>query len=168
MLKVFTRIVGVIPLIIGLLLSIYAIKNMADYYVSGKWPNVSGTVLSSKVGATGNKIKSSTVIAKVNYTYEVKGVSYQSSRISHNDYGTDSLERNKIISDRYPENAEVKVFYDPNRPSSSILEYKLPFSYILILGGGVIFILIGYFIILVAPKFFSQDINKYFNKVLKS
>ena len=151
----FLRVTGLIPLIIGIFLTQHAGKNLLEDYKSKNWPSITGKVLSSDVGGMkriGSK-PTSAVIAKVRYVYEVDGVSYTSSRISHNDHGSTKKAQKKIAG-RYPQGATVKVFYNPMNPSSSILEDRIPVASFLTVAGGIGFILIGYFFIFKAPKIF--------------
>lgn len=153
---IFLRLTGLIPLLIGIFLAQHAGRTLLEAYKSSDWLSVEGKVLSSKVGsidASGSTRKNPVPIARVEYVYEVDGISYTSSRISHNDYGSNIKGQQQKIVDRYPQDSTVKVFYSPIKPSSSILEKRVPIASYLTIGMGVIFILVGYFFIFKAPKY---------------
>ena len=111
----FVGIGGVVVLII--------IGGMVIAERSAEWPQVKGKVLTSRVVESISD-KGTNYSAKVKYEYEVVGVRYTSDRIK---FGARSLGKGSAVAtwERYPAESEVTVYYDPEKPSSSVLEQEM-------------------------------------------
>jgi len=60
--------------------------------------------------------------ADIAYRFKVKGRDYTSSQITLMDYSSSSSANAEGIVTRYPDGSTVKVFYNPQDPSESVLE----------------------------------------------
>jgi len=155
---------GLIPLVIGLYLLHLGGNNLFESYQSSRWAITEGQIILSKLGIVertpGTSRKNPVPIAKIKYSYTVKGKSYTSSRRSFNDYGSDIRDQQQNIVDGYPVGKIVKVYFDPDNPQQAILEHRSPVLYYLVFGGGVIFALIGYFFIFKLPAMLLPPVKK--------
>ena len=87
------------------------------------WPSTLGTVTASTVErrSSGDGYSDYPV---VRYSYQVIGRSYQGNRIMPGpEVGGSGAQ--KVVA-RYPAGAQVMVYYDPDKPSESVLERNLP------------------------------------------
>ncbi len=88
------------------------------------WPVVEGEIVASAVSVAATHRSADDTDAKpdIRYRYEVLGKSYEGRRIR---FGSPSrvtrLQANELAG-KYPQGAKVRVFYDPKRPSQSVLE----------------------------------------------
>lgn len=109
-------------LVDGILLGIifFTRRKVAE---AGTWPSTLGTVTSSTVErrSSGDGYSYYPV---VHYTYQAIGQSYQGNRIMPGPQVGGSGAQNIVA--RYPAGAQVMVYYDPNKPSESVLERSLP------------------------------------------
>jgi hypothetical protein len=86
------------------------------------WPSTNGQIVKSRVEVSGGDHTS--VSPRIEYTYEVNGVAYQSGNIKA---GAPVVIVNPSQSaydtvDRYPVGAAVTVYYNPANPAQSALE----------------------------------------------
>ena len=109
-------------LVDGILLGIifFTQRKVAE---ASTWPSALGTVTSSTVErrSSGDGYSYYPV---VDYIYQVIGQSYQGNRIMPGPEVGGSGAQNIVA--RYPAGAQVMVYYDPNKPSESVLERSLP------------------------------------------
>ncbi len=121
-------------------------KSSAKEYKSSKnWPSVSGTIIKSSIiqkreWDSKKKKYKNTFYPNLQYTYGVNGVNYVGSRITFSDYASNSRKAIRKILRKYPNGAQVKVYYNPKNPAKSVLEKRL--------GIG------GYMLFLVSVMFF--------------
>ncbi len=164
MIVIFMRTMGLLPLLVGLYLIHFSGKTLLEAYQSTGWSSTEGVVLSSKIALLSvidRSRRNPIPIARVEYSYTVAGKTYTSTRISLNDYGSNIKGQQKKIINGYPEEATVKVFYDPQKPGNAILEHRTPFVYYFGLGGGIIFTLIGYLFIFKLPGLLHSPQRKF-------
>jgi hypothetical protein len=122
---------------------------------STDWPTVDGRVDFSQVNSAREK-KKTNYWAEVRYSYDVAGKSYQSDDIwASGGYRSTSKATHQAVVDRYPPQKAVKVYYDPQKPDSGILEPGVTFANYMLLGiGGVLFVVGLGFAAFVALKVF--------------
>lgn len=82
-----------------------------------QWPWVPGRILSSGL-VRENSGETSSMRASVAYAYEVAGRPFQASRVGVGGGKGSDLQ----IVNRYPVGAQIRVFYDPAKPQSAVLE----------------------------------------------
>lgn len=85
------------------------------------WSSAMGTVLSSYLERRSSS-DGSTNYPVVQYSYQVGGQSYQGAKIAPG-MEVGGTGAGKVVN-RYPQGAQVMVFYDPNNPSDAVLEKK--------------------------------------------
>jgi hypothetical protein len=95
-----------------------------------QWPSTMGTVISSYLERRRSSSESgSTNYPVVQYSYQVGGQAYQSTKIAPGPEvgGTGA---GKVVA-RYPAGAQVMVFYNLQNPSDAVLETKAPAQWIM-------------------------------------
>ncbi|WP_035655521.1 DUF3592 domain-containing protein [Bradyrhizobium sp. STM 3809] len=88
------------------------------------WPVVEGEVVTSEVLVAATHWSADDTDAKpdIRYRYEVLGKSYEGHRIRFASPGGVTRLQADELTGKYPKGARVRVFYDPKRPSQSVLE----------------------------------------------
>jgi hypothetical protein len=135
---------------IGGLILAYAYRMAAKARASQSWPATEGEIAHSAVLArTSRSTETGTATyysADVTYRYKVAGKDYSSSRIALIDVGS-TTGRAQAIVQRYPDQAKVRVYYNPSDPSEAFLEPGLAAGVqVLYLAGGA-FTLGGLFLL---------------------
>ena len=94
-----------------------------------QWPSTMGTVNSSYLERRSSSEGGSTDYPVVHYSYQVGGQSYQGAKLAPGPEvgGTGA---GKVVA-RYPEGAQVMVFYNPQDPSDAVLERKAPAQWLI-------------------------------------
>ena len=89
-----------------------------------QWPSTMGTVNSSYLERRSSSEGGSINYPVVQYSYQVGGQTFQNSKLAPGPEvgGTGA---GKVVA-RYPEGAQVMVFYNPQNPSDAVLERKAP------------------------------------------
>jgi hypothetical protein len=86
------------------------------------WPSVNGEIIRSEIYSERNDGKTQ-YRPDIVYTYHVDGRSYVSSNLTMGDpRHASSLSTAKRAQAEYPVGRNVNVYYDPDLPSSSVLE----------------------------------------------
>ena len=93
------------------------------------WSSTMGTVLASYLERRSSGKSGSTNYPVVQYSYQVGGQSYQGAKIAPG-MEVGGTGAGKVVN-RYPQGAQVMVFYDPNNPSDAVLEKKAPAQWLL-------------------------------------
>ena len=84
------------------------------------WPTVTGKIGTSEARSHRHGGHQSAVFPHVTYTYEVNGKTYHSSNImAGGEIGGLNVESTLA---RYPQGAQVTVYYDPQNPKDAVLE----------------------------------------------
>lgn len=84
------------------------------------WKKAEGKIIKSKLKKDSSTISYDTYLPDIEYEYTVKGKKFVGNRIFINDFESDKNTIQRLI-DKFPEGSKVKVFYNPFRPSESIL-----------------------------------------------
>ncbi|HNQ93037.1 MAG TPA: DUF3592 domain-containing protein [Anaerolineales bacterium] len=85
------------------------------------WSSAMGTVMASYLERRSSS-DGSTNYPVVQYSYQVGGQAYQGAKIAPGmEVGGTGAGR---VVEKYPQGAQVMVFYDPNNPSDAVLEKK--------------------------------------------
>ena len=140
---------GIIFLAIGLGIMIWGTKVLSNARASADWPATPGVITASSVERSQSSSSSSssssrpTYSANISYSYSVEGSNYTSGTVSFGQYGSSDSDHAREIVSRYPVNKEVDVFYNPEKPETSVLEPGVTWSSYLILGMGAIFAFAG-------------------------
>lgn len=94
-----------------------------------QWPSTMGTVNASYLERRSSSEGGSTDYPVVQYSYQVGGQMHQGTKLAPGPEvgGTGA---GKVVA-RYPEGAQVMVFYNPNNPSDAVLERKAPAQWVM-------------------------------------
>ena len=141
---------GVLALVIGgfglAVLAIVA-SSLREAAAMKRWPVSEGRVLSAKVeeyrtsvssGAGGPRARMTLYRPVLLYEYEVTGKRFQGNRVAQSpglDRGVSEFAA-KVV-ERYPSGSTVAVRYNPKRPDESVLEPRVPASWIFGAAIGV-------------------------------
>jgi len=130
------KLIIILASLAGLFLTLFATNNAVNAYKTKSWPTTVGTVFSSEV------VRSSRYVPKVVYTYDVDTNAYSSERIRLKDMAQyKKRDDAELVANKYPVNAKVKVYYNPNNVSEAILEPGIKGEHIfMFLIGLVIFL----------------------------
>jgi hypothetical protein len=116
-------------------------------YKSRSWPTASGTVLDSEMEAHQSRDEDgdirTTYGATIQYKYIVDGQEFQGNRRTFSNVRTSSVRNTEKILERYPPGSSVDVFYDPDDPSSSVLEPGVGASTYILLAVAIGFLVFG-------------------------
>ena len=93
------------------------------------WSSIMGTVLTSYLERRRSGNSGSANYPVVQYSYQVNGQMYQGMKIAPG-MEVGGTGAGKVV-ERYPEGAQVMVFYDPNNPSDAVLEKKAPAQWLI-------------------------------------
>jgi Protein of unknown function (DUF3592) len=133
-------IAGVILLAVGLAGVSYGLWNLLQGASSPKWPTVTGQVVTADLQRSRDAQGMVTYRAEVAYKYEVGGQPYVSDRVFFGDQLSVSWATGAVreVEDYHP-GTQVKVFYNPGKPSRSVLEPGAPWQvYVVLLTAAAL------------------------------
>ena len=141
---------GVVALVIGgfgLAILAIVVSSLREAAAMKRWPVAEGRVLSAKVeeyresvsrGTGGPRDRMTLYRPVLVYEYEVAGKRFRGSRIAQSPGLNRGLpEFAQKVLDRYPVGRVVAVRYNPRRPDESVLEPRVPGSWIFGAAVGV-------------------------------
>lgn len=143
----FIIIVCLIFFGIGIGMLVKLAKHYGKLQQSKNWLSTNGKIISSdldaQISTDDDGYQTTTYLAKVFFTYEVNGNSYESDRVNF-DYGmrTSNVRKPQSVVEQYPTGSDVTVYYDPENPQQSVLEKRVNGTFATILVSAV-FIAIG-------------------------
>lgn len=118
--------VSIVLLVIGFIASLILGWSIMRGQQSRSWPSTSGTILQSAIDTFQSTDEdgstSTTYGVRLQYQFSVGGRQYEGSRRAFTNMRTSSYRRTQKILDAYPQGGAVTVFYDPDDPSSCVLE----------------------------------------------
>ncbi len=121
---------------------------------SRSWPRERGIVVSSEVrrgrsssGSSGRTTSTYLYRPAIVFEYTIADRRYISDSISFADYSSSNSGHAEEIVARYPRGAEVEVYYNPQDPSTAVLERRAG-------GGGCIFFVVGMMFVVISALFF--------------
>ena len=124
----------------GLGLLAYGIFNGYRSMKAESWPVAEGIILTSQIERSiSNGERRYRAI--IRYSYQVNGNTYQNNRVSYVNVSTKGYAE-KLVG-RYPVDHTVDVYYNPNKPSESVLSAGINFGVALFLLVGVIFTILS-------------------------
>jgi Protein of unknown function (DUF3592) len=96
-----------------------------------QWPSVAGTIVVSEMveDRAGENVSSQPLVT---YSYVVNAQALRSSRV-----GFVASKSRKVV-EKYPRGNPVEVFFDPQQPSSAVLERGGSTRFMVFLGGALI------------------------------
>ena len=112
-------------------------------YESKSWPKTNGTITYAEVDSWMKDGKSQ-YDARINYSYEVEGEKYNSTKINTSgSYSGSNITKAKELVDEFPPGKTVDVFYDPEVPNSAALKPGISGSDIAMAAFPLVFLIIG-------------------------
>ena len=135
---------------VGIALSIHGKKVLDNAKASLDWPTCDGMVVTSsvdkqrKTSGTGSSRKTSTTYhANVMYDYVVNEATYSSDNVSFGQGGNSNPNSARQIVNRYPAGKKTSVYFNPDSPEIAVLEPGAKGGSYMLLGGGVLFSVVG-------------------------
>ena len=128
-------------------LSIYGLYQRSRLADCQEWPQVTGKITKSAVGAetsTSETGTSTSYVAQVEYEYLAKGAAFTGRRIGLTRHSYIRRRKAQEEAGRYPVNSAVAVYFNPDSPADAVLVREAPGS-ILCIVGGVAILAIGVF-----------------------
>ncbi len=107
--------------------------------LSNSWPSTTGRIFSSHLSSSRDN-DGATYGAAVTYEYYIGAQRYFSDRVSFGDYNSSDSRHASGILSRYPEGTIVTVYFNPLRPSMSVLEQGAGGGAFIPLGLGAAFV----------------------------
>lgn len=127
----------------GLLMLFFSYQQIRESVETGSWPSANGTVIQSGIRKDFDKGRS-VYYPEVKYRYTVDNREYSGSRVAVFEYGSGILADSEAVAGRYPAGSEVKVSYNPEDPSSAVLEPGVQISMWWLLPiAGLVLALLG-------------------------
>ena len=127
-----THMIGWIIVVLGTAIACIGYREKGKSKVRQTWPFVDGMVTHSEVKFTGQQYW-----PIVNYSYKVNGKDFVGDTVSSIAVTYNWPGPAERLCDKYRNNPNVKVYYDPKDPAKSILEPggNLKVSYFMITVG---------------------------------
>ena len=131
---------------------LYCIHFIPEALASTKWPSIEGEIVTSHMGIKEGGSRGSSSFPIIIYSYVIRGLSYQASRIKVGAQDLSSTYRNWAIGtlERYPVGKKVRVFFNPKVPAITVLEpginSRIYLFGVIALVFAVIAWIIGYFV----------------------
>jgi hypothetical protein len=117
----------IITLAAGIALLVYSANSKKKAGASQQWPNTSGTIFVSEVRQSASTDEdghtSYSYYPHVEYSYTISGQTYTAKQIAFGGVkGFNNSNKAQTILSKYPVNAHVLVFYNPQKPVEAVLE----------------------------------------------
>jgi hypothetical protein len=112
---------------------------------SNHWPQVEAEVIKTELVKTKRSNKNDTPItvfsAKISYQYTVAGKRYNAQKIKWADHSNTGEKVRLAMLEKYPVNAKINIYYDPNNPNITLFKAGLGLdhyiaSLLLLIGIG--------------------------------
>lgn len=131
----------------GVFLVVFSLRSKKRAGDSQSWPSTTGRISSASIKeSTSTDDDGSVSVAfypAVEYNYQVNDVRYTGRRLSFGGIQARSSRKPAMAAlERYPEDAEVTVYYNPAKPEDAVLERKAG-SFTWGLAGGIFLLLLG-------------------------
>ena len=138
-------VLGLVTLFIGIVLLIIGWRGKKQSNAASAWPSVPGRVTAASLHTSTNydqdNSPSTSYQPVVEYDYTVMGAAYHASRVA---FGANSFGKGQAeaILAKYPLDAPVTVYYNPEKPGEAVLEQSAKGTTLFLIVGGI-FALIG-------------------------
>ena len=131
--------------IVGAALTIFLGVPMAlNALVSKSWPAADGIVTVSEFTSNRDDDGSVTYGASIAYDYNFNDIPLTGSNVHFGQYSSGDPSYGRSIVQKYPVGMQVRVYYDPDDPSTSVLEPGAGWSSFMVGGIGALFALIWF------------------------
>jgi hypothetical protein len=156
------KLLGIIFTIVGALIFYFWGWPPLKYgWESKSWPKTSGTITNSEVNSW-TKDGRSQYDARINYSYEVDGKKYNSTKINTSgSYSGGNITKAKELVDEFSAGKTIDVYYDPEIPDSAALKPGVSGNDILMAAFPLLFLIIGLAVLtgLVKPQRSTRQSN---------
>jgi hypothetical protein len=117
------------------------------YYRKAKqtlnWYTTIGTIINSRVKTNQDSEHGTTYESEISYSFTVESQSYVSNKIiAFMNYGTSFRKSADNITNKYPVNTKVNIYYNPSKTKESVIEPGVK-------TANIIFMIIGFLIFIV-------------------
>jgi hypothetical protein len=141
-------ILAIILFIAGLIDILIILYYWLKSIESKKWETTNGKILTSDVSKMRDTNEGDSILYKpeICYSYNVFSEKYISNRIRilFNYYSSSSL-RSFKLTNKYPKDSNVVVFYNPNKPSEAVLEPGLKMDLIIVFVLALLFGVVSFY-----------------------
>jgi len=110
-----------IMIIVGSFVAYLGLRDISQARASKRWQSVDGVIVSSDL-AVQNDQGSTLYRADIQYTYTLNGRAFTGERVHFGDLSTSDRKPVFDILLKYPKDARVVVFYNPEDPAQTVLE----------------------------------------------
>ena len=116
----------------------YGLRTLKLAKQSKSWPSVTGNIVGCLIGSyetTSDPTTSVTLyVPEVEYEYQVEGATLRSNRIKFGGVSKQTeLIKAQTMADQYQVGSQVKVFFNPKKPSQCTLDQTVSFAGIVVL-----------------------------------
>lgn len=121
--KRYILVLSISFLLVGTLFSVKSLYLILNAYKSKSWPTVNGIIVSSEIeqkSVMDSHRKQYRL--KIFYYYYVNNEKYESERISFSEKSYPTKIKAQEQLDKYTKNSNIKVFYNPQNPTQSVIE----------------------------------------------
>ena len=133
--------------VLGVLLIKAYGKNKNKAKDSTSWPSAPGVVTLSQVVRSVSEDedgKSYSYEPQINYAYTINNKNYVSNQVVFGGMGSHgTVNKAQLAADKYPLNARVRVFYNPNNANEAVLETVAGSGAKGTLFGGILLLVVG-------------------------
>lgn len=152
--------ISAIPILIfitgGFGMIVFGTCGVIQAHASAKWPHVPGQITHSEIrrrsGSIGRRseVYNVTYSPLIRYSYSVGGQVFSGERVCFGIGGMAAgAQFAQVYTERYPVGSSVPVYYDPSKPSSSVLDpgiskrafIPMAFGFSFAIGGGCLALL---------------------------
>ncbi|MEP6692239.1 MAG: DUF3592 domain-containing protein [Gemmatimonadaceae bacterium] len=147
---VVVRALGALWLATGATLLAVGARQASEPIRTIAWPSTTGTVIDAQLlrrarphGALFGLLGDSAATAQVRYRYTLDGVLFHSTRLSFRKMGLGSEREARAALTGYASGSEVRVYYDPSRPSNAVLEHGVSWLTVAVMVAGAVLVGVG-------------------------
>ncbi len=131
-------IIKVVFILLGSLVCILAFWLQYMNRKAASWAATDGVIVKSELEPDSDGDSS----AKITYRYTVNGRNFESSQFSFTALQNDLPAKQSRIA-KYPMGQRVQVYYDPQKPTSAVLERDGSLTWLGVVITGLVFIIIA-------------------------
>lgn len=141
------RLLGLLWLSMGVFLAAFGAKQVYSALERYRWHEADGTILQSSLLSRprdpSGKKSDSVMVPLIRYRYVSEGAVYHGTRVSAPERKPLPGVRPGAVLERYPVGKAVRVYYDPQRPESAVLERGPAWLDVAALLCGLVFTIVG-------------------------
>lgn len=157
--RVFWMGLASIFVLIGLGIAIFGFVTMIQAKESPSWPTTEGVITTSKMKSWLDDDGDRMYGADIVYDYRVGGSQLTGRNVKFGKVSTNRSSDAEKVLQKYPEGAQVEVFYNPDEFEVSVLEpgvhastWFMPVFGLVFASFGFVFLLVGIFAFKPKPK----------------